>query len=119
MRILHPNHKVLKIDDEESLKKENITIENSNKNFDANMHKLNNLKKSLENEMVEIDKRNEKVDNEITKSYEQRREKLKKEEEDLKEELKTEETKIKEQLEIYLPEVNNLLKANEKIVKGI
>ena len=38
----HSNHKVLKIDDEESLKKENITIENSNKKFDENIQKLTN-----------------------------------------------------------------------------
>ena len=114
---LHPNHKVLNLDDKESLKKENITFENSNKNFNANFQKLSNLKKSIEYEMVEIDKRYEKVKNETTKSYEQKREKLKKEEEDLKEKLKIEVTKAKEQLEIYLSEVNNLLIKNEKLVK--
>ena len=67
--------------------------------------------------MVEIGKRYEKVNNETIKSYEQKREKLKKEDEDLKEKLKTQVTKYKEQLEIYLSEVNNLLKKNEKLVK--
>ena len=55
--------------------------------------------------------------NKTTKSYKQQREKLKKEEKDLKEKLKTEVTKIKEQLEIYLSDVNNLLKRSEKIIK--
>ena len=115
----HSNHKVLKIDDEESLKKENITIENSNKEFDENIQKLTNLKNSIEHEMSEIDKAYEKVDKEATKSFEIKRDKLKKEEEDLKEKLKTEVTKIKEQLEVNLSEVNNLIKTNEKLVKGI
>ena len=115
----HSNHKVLKIDDEESLKKENITIEKTNKEFDTNIQKLTNLKNSIEHEMSEIDKAYEKVDKETTKSYENKREILKKEEEDLKEKLKTEVTKIKEQLEINLSEVNSLIKTNEKLVKGI
>ena len=93
------------IDDEELIKKENISIEDSNKTFDSNIQKLNNLKNSIEHEMAEIDKIYEKVDNKTTKSYEKKREKLKKEEEDLKDKLKTEVTKIKEQLEIYLSQV--------------
>ena len=115
----HINHKILEIYDEESLKKENITIDNSKKEFKDNIQKLNNLKKSIEQEIKEIDKTFEKVDNETTRSYEAKREKLKKEEEDLKEKLKTEVTKIKEQLEINFSEVNSLLKTCEKIIKGI
>ena len=101
------------------MKKENITLDNSNKEFDEGILKLNNLKNSIENEMMEIDKRYEKVDNETTKSYEIKIEKLKKEEDDLKEKLKTEVTKIKEQLENNLTKVNNLTKIFEKIKKGI
>ena len=77
------------------MKKENISIENLNKEFDVNNQKLNNLKKTIENEMLEIDNRYQKIDKETTKSYEIKREKLKKEEEALKEKLKTEVTKIK------------------------
>ena len=91
---LHQNHKILRIDDEESLKKENITIEATTKNFGNNIQKLNNLKNSIENEMVKIDKAYDKVDKETTKSFELKREKLKKEEEDLKDELKKRVTKI-------------------------
>jgi len=61
----------------------------------------------------------EKIDKETTKFFEMKREKLKKEEEDLKEKLKTEVTKIKEQLEINTSEVDNLIKVNEKLKKGI
>ena len=101
------------------MKKENISIENLNKEFDVNNQKLNNLKKTIENEMLEIDNRYQKIDKETTKSYEIKREKLKKEEEALKEKLKTEVTKIREQLEINLSEINTLLKISEKIEKGI
>ena len=101
------------------MKKENISIENLNKEFDVNNQKLNNLKKTIENEMLEIDNRYQKIDKETTKSYEIKREKLKKEEEALKEKLKTEVTKIREQLEINLSEINTLLKIGEKLEKGI
>ena len=101
------------------MKKENISIENLNKEFDSNNQKLNNLKKTIENEMLEIDNRYQKIDKETTKSYEIKREKLKKEEEALKEKLKTEVTKIREQLEINLSEINTLLKIGEKLEKGI
>ena len=107
------------MEDEENLKKENITIDDSTKEFDNNIQKLNNLKKSIEYEMTEIDKAYDKVNNETSKAFELKRDKLKKEEDDLKEKLKTEVTKIKEKLEISLTHVNNLSKMSEKIVKGI
>jgi predicted nucleic acid-binding Zn-ribbon protein len=66
---LHNDHIVLKIDDEESLAKENITLDNEEKDFNINIEKLNNLNKSIENEIIEIDKIYEKVDNDITKAY--------------------------------------------------
>lgn len=82
------------INDEESLKKENITIDNTSKEFEGNIQKLSNLKQSIENEMLKIDQTYEKVDKEATKSFKIKREKLNKEEEDLKNKLKTEVTKI-------------------------
>ena len=105
--------------DEEALKKENIIIDNSTKEFDINIQKLNELKKKLEFEMLEIDKTYEKVDKETTKFYALKREKLNKEEENLKEKLKTEVTKIKEKLENYLSLTYNLTKTCERIIKGI
>ena len=109
----------MEINDEEELKKENIKIDDSSKDFDDKIQKLNNLKNKIENEMIEIDKRYEKVDNEVTKSYKIKIEKLKKEEEDLKEQLRTEVTKIKEQFEINTSDVDNLLKTRQKIIKGL
>ena len=115
----HQNHKILEITDEESLKKENISIENSNQEYDVDIKKLTNLKNAIEYEMSEIDKAYEKVDKETTKSFEIKRENLKKEEEDLKEKLKTEVTKIKEQLENNFSKVNSLLSNSQKIVEGL
>ena len=48
---LHKGHKILRIEDEESLKKENITIDNSTKEFDDNIQKLNKLKELIEDEI--------------------------------------------------------------------
>ena len=107
------------INDEESLKKENITIDNTSKEFEGNIQKLSNLKQSIENEMLKIDQTYEKVDKEATKSFKIKREKLNKEEEDLKNKLKTEVTKIKETLDDYLSKTNNLIKSCDRIKKGI
>ena len=107
------------IDDIEELKKENITIEDSNKEFDDNIKKFNNLKDTIDYEMKEIDKEYDKICEEITKSYGIKRERLKNEENDLKDELKNNVTKIKEKLEITASEINNLLRISNKLVKGI
>ena len=116
---MHEGHKILEINDEKELKKENIIIDKNTKDFDSNTQKLNNLKNKIENEMIEIDKRYEKVNIEVSKSFEIKREKLKKEEDDLKDKLKIEVTKIKEKFEIYLTEINILNKICEKLIKGI
>ena len=116
---MHDEHKVLEITDEESLKKENITIDIYKNEFDKDIKKLENLKNLIEKEMKEIDSTYEKVDKETTKAFELKREKLNKEETDLKEKLKTEVTKIKEKFELSLTEINNLSKTCDKIKKGI
>jgi len=53
---LHSGHKLIEINDEELLKKENITIESSIKDFDEIIKKAETLKKSIEKEITEIDK---------------------------------------------------------------
>ena len=78
---------MLPINDEEALKKENITIENSTKEFNDNVQKISDLKNKIEKEVLEIDKLYEKVDNEVTQSFIAKYEKLKKEENHLKEKL--------------------------------
>ena len=116
---LHKNHKILKINDEEALKKENLTVDYNAKEFDDNMLKLDKLKNTIESEMLAIDKEYDRVNDETTKSYELKREKLKKEEEDLKDKLKNEVTKIRSNLENILSNINNLFSKCENIKKGI
>ena len=41
--------------DEELLKKENITIENSTKEFNNYLEKISNLKNKVENEILKLD----------------------------------------------------------------
>ena len=55
----------------------------------------------------------------MTKSYLKKHELLLKEENELKEKLQNEVTKVKEQLEKYLSESNNIIRANERLNKGI
>ena len=105
---IHADHKVLEITDEEALKKENLTIENTKNDFDANVKKLEDLKNLIGKEMQEIDKIYQKVDDEVTKSFEMKREKL-----------KTEVTKIKETFENSIREIENITKTYVKIIKGM
>ena len=116
---LHNGHKVYQITDEDSLKKENISIDFSMKDFNDNIKKVIDFKEKIENEIIKIDKLYEKVNNETKKYFELKHEKLIKEENDLKEKLQIEVTKVKEQLEKNLSESNKLIKINEKINKGI
>ena len=116
---LHQGHKVLLINDEESLKKENITIESSTKQYNDLIGKTISLKEKIEKEITEIDKLYDKINKEVIKSFEIKHEKLIKEENDLKERLQNEVTKVKEELEICLSESNRIIKINEKIIKGI
>ena len=110
---------MLPINDEENLKKENITIECCIKEFNDIIQKGNNVKDKVEKEINEIDRQYNKALSELVKSYEKKHEILIKEENDLKENLQNKVTKVKEKLEKYLSKLNNLIKINEKINKGI
>ena len=116
---LHSGHKLIDIYNEELLKKENLTIEASTKEFNEIIQKTINLKEKIEKEIIEIDKLYDKVNTEVTKSFEIKHEKLTKEENDLKEKLQNEVTKIKEKLEYFLSESNQSIKTSENINKGI
>ena len=115
----HNSHKILLIDDEESLKKENINFDESTKEFDTKFEKINNLKEKIEQEIININKSYDTTFNDITKSFEEKHAKLYKEENDLIEKLQNEVTKIKEKLENFLSEISSLIRTCEKIKKGI
>ena len=116
---LHKGHKVIPITDEETIKKENLDINNSTKEFEENTKKVENLKDKIEKEIKEIDKLYEKVEKEITEYFKRKHEELIKNEKDIKENLQTEVTKTKEKLEEYLSLSNKIIKNIEKINKGI
>ena len=61
---------MVSIDDKESLKQENISIEDATKEFNDNIQKVITLKGTIEKEILELDKLYEKVNSETTKSYE-------------------------------------------------
>ena len=116
---IHKGHKLIKIEDEESLKKENISINSASKLFIEIFSKTKTLKEKIE---IEITKINEQYDNlmkQITKSYEIKHEKLTLEENEIKENLQIEVTKIKEKIENFLTECNDKIRISEKINKGI
>ena len=60
----------MEIDDEKLLEKENLTINNSTKEFNDSFIKTNNLKEKIEKEITKIDKSYDDINNKITKNYE-------------------------------------------------
>ena len=116
---LHKNHKIIEIFDEDSLKKENITLETSTKNFDDLLQNVSLLKEKIEKEITKINNLFEKANEDLKNSYQNKHEKLIKEENDIRENLENEVTKVKEKLENFLSEANNKITLTERIKKGI
>ena len=116
---LHKGHKVIQIKDEETLKKENININDYIKEFDESAKNVMNIKDKIENEIKKINELYEKMDKETTKSFELKHEQLIKEEKEIKDKLDNEVTKIKSKLEEHLSLANSLIRNYEKINKGI
>ena len=116
---LHNGHKLIYIKDEDLLRKENISIESYTYEFNEMLNKSKNLKEKIEKEIKSIDNLYDNINNKINKSYEIEHEKLLKEENNLKENLKNKVTKIKEKLENFLSKIDELIRINEKINKGI
>ena len=106
------------MDNEESLKEGDTIINSYEKEFNELLFETINLKNKIENEMTEIDKLYDKINNEVSKSFKKKHEQLILEENKLKEKLQNEVTKIKEKLEYSLSESNELIKKNEKLNKG-
>ena len=92
---IHQGHKTILIKDEEALKKENITIESSSKEFNKYIEKSINLKNKIEKEITEIDKLYETINSKVTQFYVSKHEELIKEENSLKEKLQNEVPKTK------------------------
>ena len=84
---LHEQHKVLKVSDEELLKKENITLESSTKIFNDIVNNLKVLKENIEKEINKINNLYEEVNSNLTKAYQEKHEQLLKEENEIREKL--------------------------------
>ena len=116
---MHKNHQIIEVLDEESLKNENITLENSTKNFDNLLSKIVSLKEKIEEEINKINNLFEKANEDLTKSFKIKHEKLNQEENEIREKLQNEVTKAKEKLEIFLSESNNEITLTERIKQGL
>ena len=116
---MHKNHKLIPINDEESLKKENIKIEDSIDEFNEYFEKICKLKDRTENEMIKLDEVYIKADKDLANCFEEKHLILTKQENDMREKLQNQVTKIKEKLELYLTNLNELIRSCEKINKGI
>ena len=116
---MHCGHKLLEINEEEALKKENISITDSKKEFEEIISKTVELKEKIEQQINEINNLYEKVNKEVTSNFQMKHEQLIKEENDIKEKLENQVTKVKEGLENFLTESNELIRENEKIKKGL
>ena len=110
---------MIEINDEESLKKENITIELFTKELNEVNQKATNLKNKIGKEIDEINKCYNIVKSQINKKFKEEHEKLIIEENDLIEKLQHEVEKTKENLEKYLSQSNEIIGNYEKINKGI
>ena len=115
--IIHRNHNLIKIEDEERLKKENLTIDSSSKSFNETYRKAKNLKEQIESEIFKINEQYDKIMKEISKSFELKHENLISQENSIKENLQIE--KIKEKFENFLTECNEKIRIGDKINKGI
>ena len=65
---LHTGHKLIRTKDEESLNKENITIDTFTKDFNEINNNVNKLKDKIEKEIQEINKFYDIVDNQVKKN---------------------------------------------------
>ena len=116
---MHPNHKIIELSDIENLKRENITIDSSIKDFNKIVENTISLKTDIEQEIDKINTLYEKTIEKITKSFLVKHEELIIRENNIKEKLQIEVTKVKEILENYLSKSNNEIKLSEKINRGL
>ena len=99
---MHNGHKVIPIEDEETLKKENINIKDYIKEFDESAKNVITIKDKIENEIKKINELYEKMELETTESFKLKHDKLKEEEKVMKDKLDNEVTTIKSKKNIYL-----------------
>ena len=92
---LHNSHQLIKLSEIETLNKNILIVDSTNKQFNEVIQKISKLKNKIENEINRINNLYEKAINELSLSYFKKNEKKVKEENDLKEKLEKEVTKVK------------------------
>ena len=110
---------MIELSDNESLEKENISLDFKMKEFNDIYKKVIGIKNKIELEINNINAIFEKTIENLTKSYLKKHEQLIKEENSLKENLENKVTKTKEKLESFLSQINNGIKISERLNKGI
>ena len=115
----HDGHKVIDFKNIDSLKKENIKLEDELEQLNKNLEEIEKLKNKIEAEIKKINDLYEKVMENLEKSYQKKIEIILKEKEEHIEKINNEVTKVKESLEKFLSEINNEILIKERINKGI
>ena len=104
----HKGHKIINIEDEESLIKENVNLDLSKKELNKINQNIVLFKDKIKNEINKIDNLYDKIFNEVTKRYNE-----------LIDTLKNKVTQAKEKLEILWSKLNDLEIKNKRIDKSI
>jgi len=113
------NHKLIDINDKDSLKSNNISYKESITEFDEFFKKMKNIKQKIEEEIEDINNSHKKIMEEITSSFNDQRFQINKKEKQLKLELDEKVTDVKNDLEIFLRESNDIISSFERIYKTI
>jgi len=113
------NHKLIDINDKDSLKSNNISYKESITEFDEFFKKMKNIKQKIEEEIEDINNSHKKIMEEITSSFNDQRFQINKKEKQLKLELDEKVTDVKNDLEICLRESNDIISSFERIYKTI
>ena len=116
---MHSNHKSLLINDEESLKKENLRIENYSNEFMENYNKIIKLNELIKSEITLLDELFKETETKINNFFSYNPTIINNNKNILIEKLRNEVTKILDKLEDYLISINSLIRLSEKIMKGI
>ena len=114
-----PRDNIIDINDNEALKKENISFENSKTEFEMFSKKSIILKEKIEGELTKLTNLEDKISKEMRESFKKQHDNLTKIEKELNDDLMKNVTKVKEELENFISQSLEIIKDNEKICKCI
>ena len=70
----HAFHKILLLEDEESLRKQNISLDSTLKDYDENYEKIIKLKEKIEQEITKVNNSYDETFSNLSKSFEEKHE---------------------------------------------